>query len=127
VRSEDEIQAEIQIFAPNINCTLLRNNSGAAETVEGRQIRFGLGNISKAHNERIKSSDLIGVTTLTITQEMVGMKVGVITAVEVKKEKWKFTATKREIAQLAFIDWMKSRGAYAGFANSIESFKDIFR
>ena len=125
--NESEIQQRIQIEGPRFNCQLLRNNSGAFRDAEGRFVFFGLGNISKKHSDRIKSSDLIGFTRIVVTPDMVGRTVAIFTAVEVKASDWadgkKFNA--REEAQATFIDWIRKAGGFAGFANSIESFKRI--
>jgi len=124
--TESEIQQRIQIEGPFHECILLRNNSGALKDNTGRVVRYGLGNISSKQNDKIKSSDLIGITTIVITQDMVGKSIGVFTAIEVKKEDWKPSDTdKREKAQRSFIDWVLKRGGLAGFANSIDSFKKI--
>lgn len=124
--SESTVQQQIQIEGPNHGCILQRNNSGSLPGLDGRPVRFGLGNTSKRQNDAIKSSDLIGITTITITPDMVGRKIGVFTAVEVKKPDWKRSPTdKRERAQAAYIDWVISRGGFAGFANCIESFRRL--
>lgn len=108
-------------------CQLMRNNSGAFSDKDGRQIRFGLGNISKQHSERIKSSDLIGFTSLTITPEMVGQKVAVFTAIECKESEWKPSTSPRERAQSAFIEWVKKNGGIAGFASSVSDLIAIIK
>lgn len=126
--SESEIQQNVQIQAMNWGCHLMRNNSGALKDQSGRVVRFGLGNISKKHNDKIKSSDLIGLTVVTITPEMVGRKVAVFTAVECKEESWKPSPTdKREAAQRAFIDWVKANGGIAGFASHWTQLTDLLR
>ena len=119
---ESEVSQEVQIGARHHSCTLMRNNSGCLPDVNGTPVRFGLGNISKKHNYKIKSSDLLGITPVLITKEMVGMTLGVFTAVETKKEAWnpdkKLDA--RENAQNNFINWVRSLGGFAGFANSVD-------
>lgn len=126
MQSEDEVQQRIRLEAPKHNVTLLRNNSGAFTDASGRTVRFGLGNDSKQINERFKSSDLIGITPVLITPDMVGKVIGVFTAVECKKEEWKFKGyEKREQGQKNFIDFVIARGGLAGFANSVDSFKKI--
>lgn len=126
--SESEIQQRIQIEAVRFNCQLMRNNSGAFKDQTGRFIFFGLGNISKKHGDQIKSSDLIGFTTVRITPDMVGKEIAVFTAVEVKDDYWKLNEKNpRELAQKAFIDWVKSKGGIAGFANSVLSFTTIIQ
>ena len=125
-KSESDVQQHIQAEGPKYGCQLLRNNSGAFENAQGQWIRFGLGNVSKKHSDKIKSSDLIGFTKVTITPDMVGKVVAVFTAVEVKKPGWKLLGkTPEEKAQLAFIDWVFLQGGLAGIANSVESFRKI--
>lgn len=128
-KDESTVQQEIQIQAMHYGCHLLRNNSGALVDKDNRPVRFGLGNISKAHNDRIKSSDLIGITKVVITQEMVGKTVGIFTAVECKEEKWNCNKKldARETAQQAFITWVKAQGGIAFFANKVDVLKDLLR
>lgn len=129
MKDESTVQQEIQIEAKFYNCTLMRNNNGAMKDETGRVVRYGLGHISKKQNDSIKSSDLIGITKITITKDMVGEEIGVFTAIECKKEGWiedkKFD--KREVAQSNFIEFVKSMGGIAGFASSIDNLKDLLR
>jgi len=130
MKNESITQQEVQIQAMQyFNCNLMRNNSGAFKDETGRVVFFGLGNTSKKRNDEIKSSDLIGITSVVITPDMVGKTIGVFTAIEVKKEDWNPTKTldKREIAQKRFIDWVISMGGLAGFANNIDKLPSIFR
>ena len=129
MKDESQVQQEIQVKAPHHNCTLMRNNQGACIDETGRLVRYGLGNTSKKRTELIASSDLIGITRVTITPDMVGQTVGIFTAVEVKKEAWNPNKKldKREKAQKAFIDWVLSLGGYAGFANDIDNLNEIIR
>lgn len=122
---ESEVQQKIQIEGVQYGTQLLRNNSGAFKDAHGRWIFFGLGNTSKKRGDTIKSSDLVGFTKVTITQEMVGSSLAVFTAVEVKKTGWKGLLNAREKAQEAFINWVRTNGGFAGFADSVESFKEI--
>jgi len=128
MKSESEIQQKIQIEAPHFNCILMRNNSGALLDAEGRLVRFGLGNVSKQHQDNIKSSDLIGFTKVIITPEMIGKTVAIFTAIEVKKEDWNINKKldKRETAQMNFINWIKNNGGIAGFCNCVQQLKEIF-
>lgn len=124
---ENEVQQKVQIEAAYHGCKLMRNNSGACKDSTGRLIRFGLGNISKSHSDRIKSSDLVGFTTVIITPDMVGKRVAVFTALEVKASDWEFSSTGRERAQLAFIDWVKAHGGIASFIHNAEHVRDILK
>jgi hypothetical protein len=107
----------------------LRNNSGCLKDKEGRLVRYGLGNTSEAVNRNFKSSDLIGITVKTVTQDMVGQKIAVFTAIEVKSQAWKpsMLHSDRERGQNQFIAWVLSLGGYAGFAKSVDDFRNIIR
>ena len=89
MKSESDIQQLIQLEAPKYNCVLLRNNNGCFTDATGRLVRYGLGMTSP--NQNYKSSDLIGWTEIIITPEMIGKRVAVFTAIEVKKEAWRST------------------------------------
>jgi len=126
---EKEAEKEVLLAAPSLQCRLLRNNNGAVE-VDGRFIRFGLGNISKRISDMMKSSDYIGVTKVVITQEMVGKTVGVITAIEVKPKGFNifrldFPKQSREFAQLNFLNFIREFGGFAGFVTSGDDLKTI--
>lgn len=56
-----------------------RNNCGALKDADGRLIRFGVANPG--------GSDLIGWRSMTVTPDMVGSKVAVFLAIEVKGER----------------------------------------
>lgn len=95
---------------------LWRNNVGATQTPDGRMIRYGLCNESKKLNQRFKSSDLIGGTPVTVTADMVGKRVMIFTAVEVKKADWKpGSDTQRERGQLRFINAVRAAGGFGFF------------
>lgn len=104
-KSEQKIQAEIQIETSNHGVQLFRNNTGAYTTESGSYVRFGVGGPG--------GSDLIGLTPVKITQDMVGKTIGVFTAIEVKTERGK--ATKQ---QQKFIDSIIKNGGIAGVARS---------
>lgn len=56
---------------------------------------------------------------------MVGKRLGIFTAVEVKREGKTLLSDKRVRAQKAFIDWVISLGGIAGFAESVEDLKAL--
>jgi len=62
------------------------------------------------------SSDLIGWTTVTVTLDMVGKKIAVFTALEVKNE-IKSTASAK---QINFLTVIREFGGFAGLARSID-------
>ena len=126
-KPESEVQQTIQIESMRHKCVLMRNNSGAFKDETGRLVRFGLGNLSS--KQQTKSSDLIGITEVLITQEMVGQTLGVFTAIEVKEESWNANKklNEREEKQNNFLLFVKSKGGIAGFAKSLDDLKEIFR
>ena len=123
---ENPVQTRIRLDAAQNNSELWRNNVGACVDNSGRQIRYGLSNDSKELNDVIKSSDLIGITSIVITPEMVGMTVGVFTAIETKKSDWVFRLSDaRAVAQAKFHDLVRRAGGLAGFARSGEEYRRI--
>lgn len=117
MKTEAEIMMELRVKASEDGMRLWRNNSGAFETSDGRYVRFGLGNDSKKLNDAIKSSDLIGIKPIVITEEHVGMTIGQFCCREVKSGNWIYRNTQREKAQRAFIDLVNSMGGDASFYN----------
>ncbi len=115
-RSEAKVQQDAQLEASYGGGRLWRNNSGAYLDRRGVQVRYGLGNVSKKVNKRVKSSDLIGITPVRIVPAMVGKVVGVFTAVECKKQGWKFNPKNDdEVAQEHFHDIVRGLGGLAKF------------
>ena len=84
-----------------------RNNCGALKDQDGRLIRFGVANPG--------GSDLIGWRSMTVTPDMVGSKVAVFLAIEVKGERGRATD-----AQVNFIARVKADGGLAGVARCID-------
>lgn len=126
--NEAELEQLIAMDAVQFGCFLMRNNAGAFKDETGRLVRYGLDNTSEKRNREIKSSDRIGFTRVTITPEMVGKTLAVFTAVEVKHPGWMSvngTLNYREKAQQAFIKWIVAAGGFAGFADSIDTFRRI--
>jgi hypothetical protein len=116
--SEAAVQQQMRLEASGYGVRLWRNNNGACKDENGRLIRYGLGNDSAKMNKHLKSSDLIGVTPVRITPEMVGQIVGIFTSIEVKREGWHYAGTEREAAQKAWIGIIKSFGGKGGFATN---------
>ena len=115
--SETYVQNILRVLASSReHAYLWRNNVGATQTPDGRMIRYGLCNESKKLNQRFKSSDLIGGTPVTVTADMVGKRVMIFTAVEVKKADWKpGSDTQRERGQLRFINAVRAAGGFGFF------------
>ena len=116
--SEAAVQNRIRLEASKKGMRIFRNNVGVLMDERGIPVRFGLANDSKQMNEKIKSSDLIGIRPVRILPHMVGSVIGQFVAREVKEGKWHFTGSKRELAQLKFLELVVSLGGDGAFANS---------
>ncbi|MCP4569391.1 MAG: hypothetical protein GY841_17590, partial [FCB group bacterium] len=110
VQKQERLEA-----AKSGNCVLWRNNVGAFYTVDGRLIRCGLANESVAENKRTKSSDLIGIRRVLITEDHVGQLFGQFVARECKRARWVYRGNARETAQWHFLKLVASYGGDAKF------------
>lgn len=113
--TEAGAQQRVRLAYAQADALLYRNNVGVMQDDTGRVVRFGLANESKQMNEHIKSSDLIGIQPVLITQEMVGTVIGQFLARETKRPGWVYAGTPREEAQLRFIQLIVSKGGDAAF------------
>jgi hypothetical protein len=103
--SEQHIQQHIRLACSIGPVRLFRNNTGTLKDQHGRPVSFGLCK---------GSADLIGWTTRTVTQDMVGTQVAVFTSIEVK------TATGRlRPEQRQWLDAVQAAGGIAGVARSV--------
>ena len=116
--SEAAVQNRIRLEASAKGLRIWRNNVGVLMDERGIPVRFGLANDSKQMNENIKSSDLIGIRPVLITQAHVGTIIGQFVAREVKEGKWHYTGSKRELAQLRYLELVVSLGGDGAFANA---------
>lgn len=128
---EGRVQEDVELAASSFFSRLLRNNSGALQNKLGAWVRYGLGNISKKLNAKLKSSDLIGWTTITITPAMVGKKVAIFTAIEVKPPTFKVTGNykenSREWAQERFCSLVREHNGFGAIVNSREHYEITMR
>ena len=108
--NEAYVQNKIRLAVGSGSVRLFRNNTGALLDMQGRLVKFGLCK---------GSSDLIGFKSVTITPDMVGQKVAVFSAIEVK-DKGKAT-----VDQKNFINIINEAGGYAGVAKSVDDAKKI--
>jgi hypothetical protein len=114
--SEAGVSKRARLQAAQGGDILWRNNVGAfIDPNTNRQVRYGLANESKRINERVKSSDLIGIRQVRITQDMVGQIIGQFQAIETKRPDWVWKGTDREKAQLRFHEIVMAHGGHARF------------
>lgn len=112
--TEKDIERTLILHASQCGSTMFKNNVGMYTDQRGNVIRYGLCK---------GSSDLIGWTPVTITEDMVGKKLAVFTAVEVKLNKnGKYKATD---LQKAFISAVRNNGGYAGVADCKQDLEEI--
>ena len=118
VKSEAAIQNLVRLEASAKGLRVWRNNVGVLMDERGIPVRYGLANDSKQMNTHIKSSDLIGIRPVLITQEMVGSTIGQFVAREVKAGSWRYTGSARELAQLRYLELVVSLGGDGQFCNA---------
>lgn len=117
MKSESTVSKEYRLAFANDGGVLWRNNVGVLMDARGVPVRFGLANESSQMNKRTKSSDLIGIKPVLITQDMVGTVIGQFVAREVKREGWVYKATEQERAQLKYHELVISKGGDACFTS----------
>jgi hypothetical protein len=117
VKSEAEVQADVRLRAPLVRAHLFRNNTGVLHDKNDRPVRYGLANESAAVNKVLKSADLIGWQSVTITADMVGQTLAVFLSVEVKPEDFNGPSgkaeTERYAAQAAWANLINKAGGRA--------------
>ncbi len=110
--AETNLQARLwKAASESPDVRLFRNNVGTCKAADGRFVRFGLCP---------GSSDLIGLKSVTITPDMVGQRVALFCAVEVKTPRGRVTDE-----QQRFLDFVQRSGGLAGVARSTDDLKTI--
>jgi ribosomal protein S19 len=101
MKSETTLQNEIRLeLGKRKNVRMFRNNVGQ---IGG--LSFGLC---------VGSSDLIGFQSVTVTPEMVGQKIAIFTAIEVKTQKGKSPA------QTKFVEMVRKFGGIGAIVRSVD-------
>lgn len=115
ILSEAPVVKRVMMEASKLGFRLLRNNRGLFKSLDGkRHVRAGL--------EATGASDTIGIYTIIVTQEMVGMELGLALVAEAKEPDWKETKkfNEHEEEQQGFIDQVEKRGGIGFFINNHE-------
>ncbi len=106
--AETDLQQRVRLalgLLPDLR--LWRNNSGKLpDPRTGRWVQFGVASPG--------GSDLIGYRSITITPDMVGQRVAVFTAIEIKTPNGRATP-----AQQHFIDHIRKAGGIAAIVRSV--------
>lgn len=128
--SERDTQSRILTEIPDANTRLWRLPVGsyAIATTRGKPLppgEYRLADGRTIYVGRITvgtagMSDLIGLRSVVVTPDMVGRRLAVFSAVEVKSDRGKLTAE-----QFAFISVIRSLGGRAGEARSVEEARGI--
>lgn len=109
MKSETTLQNEIRLeLGKRKNVRLFRNNVGQ---IGG--LSFGLC---------VGSSDLIGFQSVTVTPEMVGQKIAVFTAIEVKTQKGKVSP-----AQAKFVEMVRKFGGIGAIVRSVDDVIEVLK
>lgn len=118
--SEARVQSEVRLEAVERSVRLWRNNRGAGKIDDGRFVRFGLGNESSQLNDTLKSSDLIGWRTITVTPADIGRRIAQFVSREIKHPTWHLTPGDKEAhAQAAWLALVLADGGDAAFATGV--------
>lgn len=102
--AETKILRRIQVALSEVGARLFRNQTGSYQLADGRWLSSGLAQ---------GSSDLIGWHTVSVTPEMVGARIAIFTAVEVKTPSGRLTSEQKN-----FIAAVRSAGGKAFVATS---------
>lgn len=95
-----EKQATVNLkLSLNHSETIFRNNNGSYKKSDGAIVKYGMG---------AGTSDFIGWTVKTITDDMIGRSVAIFTAIEVKASDGKATTEQKK-----FIDLVNKSGGIA--------------
>lgn len=109
--SETSLLKEIHLAVSTTTTRLFRNNCGRLRSSDGQWVQFGLCP---------GSSDLIGFKSVKVTPEMVGQRVAIFAALEVKSTKGRATPE-----QWNFIDTVATYGGLAGVVRSLEEARQV--
>lgn len=104
MQTETDVQNMTRLAVQSAGGVAWRNNRGALPDERGVPVRFGLANDSTQLDKRFKTGDLVGMSPG-----------GLFVMWECKPPGWRYRGTEREVAQLAAIHFVRSRGGRAGF------------
>lgn len=122
--TEHDLQNKIMLAIGSGDTRIFRNNVAMAwvgEIVRRTPTTVLLRNPRPLHAGLCTgSSDIIGWHTITVTLDMVGKRIAVFTAIEVKTERGRTTPEQRQ-----FIDAVRSAGGIADVCRSPEDAREL--
>lgn len=127
--SEAATSKQVERLSGTHRQRMWRNNSGAAtDERTGRLIRYGVGNTSARINAVFKSSDYIGITTIIVQPHHVGQRLGIFTALEMKKPGWHLTpGDKRGQAQANYLAACVAAGGIGEFITHPQQYVELLQ
>lgn len=105
--TESDILQQVRLKASQLGAIVWRNNQGAYKDPKGYYIKYGVCNPG--------GSDLIGYMPLIITEEMIGVKMAIFTALEIKSISGRATQE-----QINFIDNVNKNGGISAIIRSVD-------
>jgi len=123
---ESNIQKEIHLALSKLGSKIFRNN--VAKCWIGKSKTIHDGSVVIEHPRRLNaglcvgSSDLIGWTSVEVTPEMVGKKIAVFTAVEVKTPTGRLSQDQKQ-----FLDNVQESGGLSLVARSPAQAEELIR
>lgn len=120
--SESRQQSLVRLDAAQRGIWLTRNNVGVLLDINGRPVRYGLANESKAQNNAVKSADLIGIKPILVGPQHIGQVIGQFVSREVKHESWQWQGDAHEQAQMKWCEFVLAKGGDAAFCTGPGSF-----
>jgi len=123
---ERDIQRLIHLALSKLGAVIFRLNTGQGWTGDAQRVgpsRVLIENARPMHSGLVRGgSDLVGWFSVVITPEMVGRRVAVFAACEVKRPGGRATAE-----QLNFLEQLRSAGGIAVLARTVEDATGAFR
>lgn len=115
---ESNIEKLCRLAAAKLGLVLWRNQRGKTQDMRGQWISYGLGPDG--------ASDEIGFYSTVITPDMVGQRIAIFSAIEIKKPGAK-TNPARLHNQISFIANIRKHGGIAGVAECPEDLEKIIK
>lgn len=113
--SEAASSAQVRLEASRLGWGCWRNSKGVLPNPQGRPVRFGLANDSKAVGAAFRSGDLILCIPRVVQLADVGSVIGQFGSAEVKRAGWRYTGTEHEVGQANWQRLVRKYGGWAGF------------